>query len=146
MEHRDARCDDVPMPIVTLNRSILVVSILAGLLLRQPLFTTALLLVLLPAVFWGQHASLIFQVGQRLFSGRLAIAEREDRRLMRFNNTIAVVLLAGAQLAFLAGSPAIGWTLSLAVATAATVALLGFCVGCFLYYQFKLHRYRLFGS
>jgi hypothetical protein len=26
------------------------------------------------------------------------------------------------------------------------LAIAGFCVGCFLYYQFKLNRYRLFGA
>ena len=139
-------CDDIPMPIVTLNRWCLVTGVLAGLLLRQPLLTTGLLLLLLPAVIWGQRASLIFQVGRRLFTRRIATAEREDRRLMRFNNTIAVTLLGGAQIAFLTDSPILGWALSLAVALAATIALLGFCVGCFLYYQFKLNRYRLFGS
>ena len=31
-------------------------------------------------------------------------------------------------------------------ALAAAVALAGFCFGCFLFYQFKLNRARLFGS
>jgi hypothetical protein len=31
------------------------------------------------------------------------------------------------------------------VALAAGVALAGFCVGCFIYYQLKLQRYRLLG-
>lgn len=139
-------CEDIPMPVVKLNRWTLVVGILAGLAFRQPLATTALLLILLPAVVWGQRASLVFQMGKRLFARQNAVAEREDRRLMRFNNTIAVVFLAGAQLAFTTGHPVLGWSLSLAVVVAASVALAGFCVGCFLYYQFKLQRYRLFGN
>jgi len=28
----------------------------------------------------------------------------------------------------------------------AAIALAGFCVGCFLFYQFKLNRSRIFGS
>jgi hypothetical protein len=32
------------------------------------------------------------------------------------------------------------------VGIAAAVALGGFCFGCFLYYQFNLQRYRLFGK
>lgn len=143
--HQANRCDDIPLPIVKLNRWLLLVGILGGLVLGQPLFTTALLLVLLPAVLWGQRASLVVYVGSWLFAAQIPTAEVEDRRLMRFNNSIAIVLLALAQVAFLAGMPALGWGLALAVALAASLALLGFCVGCFLYYQFKLNRYRIFG-
>lgn len=137
---------DIPLPIVTLNRATLVVGIVGGLLLRQPLFTTALFLVLLPAAILGQRASLIFFVGRRLLGRWNATAEREDRRMQRFNNSIAVTLLGAAQIAFLLGATVVGWALALMVAAAASIALAGFCIGCFLYTQFKLNRYRLFGA
>jgi hypothetical protein len=139
-------CQDIPMPIVKLNRWTLVVGLLGGFILQQPLFTTALFLIILPAVLKGQKASLIFQVGIRLLKKWNDGAEREDRRLMRFNNSIALMLLGSAQLAFLGGLTILGWIFSLVVVAAASVALAGFCLGCFLYYQFKLNRYRLFGS
>lgn len=141
-----AVCGDIPLPIVKLNRWTLVTGIIAGLVLHQPLVTTALFLILLPATLFGQRASLIFHIGQRLFAAQNTVAEREDQRLQRFNNAIATVLLGGAQVAFLLGQPVLGWALSLAVAAAASIALAGFCVGCFLYYQFRLNRYRLFGK
>jgi len=136
---------DVPMPIVGLNRWVLLVGIVVGLVLQQPLLTTLLFLILLPAVVIGQRASLIFRVGKRLFARQIPTAEREDRRLMRFNNTIALALLGLAQVAFLLGAPLVGWVLAGLVAVAAGVALAGFCVGCFIYYQLKLNRYRLLG-
>jgi hypothetical protein len=133
------------MPIVTLNRATLVVGIVAGILLQQPLFTSALFLILLPAVLGGQRWSPIAALGRRLFARQIPRAEREDRRLMRFNNMIAFVLLGLAQVAFVAGLPVVGWALALMVAVAASIALAGFCVGCFLYYQLRLNRYRFFG-
>lgn len=136
-------CEDVPLPIVKLNRWFLLLGVLGGLVFQQPLVTTVLFLILLPATVFGQRFSLIFHTGSRLFAGSIPLAEREDRRLQRFNNTIATVLLGSAQVAFLAGWTTLGWGLSVAVAVAASVALAGFCVGCFLYYQFKLNRYRL---
>jgi hypothetical protein len=137
---------DIPLPIVRLNRWLLVVGILAGFALGQPLFTTALFAILLPATVIGQRASLVFWVGKRLFARQLPTAEREDRRMQRFNNTIATILLGAAQIAFLTSQPVVGWTLALMVAAAAAIALAGFCIGCFLYYQFKLQRFRLFGA
>ena len=65
---------------------------------------------------------------------------------MRFNNLIATLLLGFAQVAFILGAPVVGWALALMVAVAASVALAGFCVGCFIYYQFRLQRYRVFGN
>jgi Domain of unknown function (DUF4395) len=140
----------IPSPIVKLNRWFLVLGVVGGLLLQQPLFTTVLFIVVLSAVAFGRRGSLIFQVGKRLLAKRNAAAQREDEvedpGLMRFNNTIAAVVLGGAQLAFLFGQNVVGWGLSLAVAVAAGVALAGFCLGCFLYFRFNMYRHRLFGK
>ena len=140
----------IPLPIVNLNRWVLVLGVVGGLLLQQPLFTTVLFIVVLSAVVFGRQGSLIFQVGKRLLAGQNTLAQREGRvedpRLMRFNNTIAAVVLGGAQLAFLFGLNVVGWALSLAVAVAAGVALAGFCLGCFLYLRLKMYRHRLFGK
>ena len=141
---------DIPSPIVKLNRWFLVLGVVGGLLIQEPLFTTVLFIVMLSAVAFGRRGSLIFQVGKRLLAERNAAAQREDEvedpRLMRFNNTIAAVVLGGAQLAFLFGQNVVGWALSLAVAVAAGVALAGFCLGCFLYFRFNMYRHRLFGK
>jgi hypothetical protein len=134
------------MPIVKLNRTMLVVGIVGGLLLQAPLITTLLFAILLPTVFGGQRWSLVAWAGRRLFARQIATAEYEDSRLMRFNNTIAVVLLGAAQVAFVLGAPIVGWALAAAVAIAASVALAGFCVGCFLYFQFQRGRTQLLGS
>jgi hypothetical protein len=139
-------CIGVPMPIVKLNRWVLALGTLSALVLRQPLITTALFLVLLSATLLGQRGSLIFQIGKRVFASRLATAEWEDWRLQRFNNAIATMLLGLAQVAFLLGHATLGWVFTLVVTAAASAALAGFCLGCFLYYQFRLNRYRLFGA
>jgi uncharacterized protein DUF4395 len=141
--------DNIPMPIVNLNRWTLVTSILAGLVLQWPLVTTALFVILLFAVTFGQRGSLIFQTGKRLIAlGVLKSTgeEGEDRKLMRFNNSIALTLLGLAQVAFLLGVPIVGWALALMVVAAASAALMGFCLGCVLFYRFRIYRYRLFGA
>jgi hypothetical protein len=138
--------DGVAMPIVALNRWILVLTIGAAMVTQQAWLTTVLVALLLPAVIFGQARSPIAWLGRQVLGRQIATAPREDRRLMRFNNTIALGLLSSAQAAFLLEQPVVGWTLAAIVALAAGIALAGFCVGCFIYYQFKLQRFRLFGS
>ncbi len=139
-----ADCDDgIPYPIVAINRGVIVGGVLLGLWLNQPLLTTAVLALLLPAALFGRRGSLIFKIGSTFFKNTVEHAPREDARVQRFNNTIAVILLSGAQIAFLLGAVWLGWVFSVAVAFAALVALCGFCVGCFLYYQFRVNKARL---
>lgn len=91
----------------------------------------------------GPQANLLFRLGRRLLARRLPGAPTEAASLQRFNLSLAAGMLAAAQVAFFLGAPALGWALALVVAGAAALALAGFCVGCFLYYQLKLARHRL---
>ncbi|NTU52729.1 MAG: DUF4395 domain-containing protein [Chlorobiaceae bacterium] len=136
----------IPLPIVTFNRWFLLTGIVIGFLISQPLVTTLLFMILLPAVVYGKRASLIYILGSKFFAEKIRTAATEDAGLMRFNNSIALILLGIAQLFFMAGLPLIGWIISAVVALAAVIALSGFCFGCYLYFQFNLQRFRLFGQ
>lgn len=141
----DSTCaDGIPMPIVTLNRVILLTGVTVALVTQQAWIIGLLALLVLPAVVAGRRWSPIFRLGSVLLASRLPGAEQEDPRLMRFNNSIALTLLGSASLALFAGLPVVGWVLAAMVAVASAVALLGFCLGCFLYFQFRINRTRLF--
>ena len=137
--------EDIPVPIVTLSRWVYVIVLLAGLILQQPWLTTLVLALVLPPVLLGRRWNLIGIVGRKLYGAQLRTAPREDRRLIHFNNLIVVVLLALAQPAFLFGYDLVGWVLAGTVILAAGLALVGFCVGCIIFYQFKLAQYKVFG-
>ena len=139
-----ASCDPsgIPAPIVKFNRWTLVIGILAAFVLQQPLITTLLFLIVAGAALFGRRGSLIFAAGSRLFkrqnAAALAAEQYDDRRVMRFNNAVAAIMLGGAQIAFLLGASILGWVLALAVVAAAAVALAGFCVGCYIYTQWHI--------
>lgn len=137
--------EGIPLPIVNFNRALLAAGILIALVFQQVWITTVLFLLLLPTTLFGRKYSLIYLLGRVLFRKKIPGAEREDQQLQRFNNTIATTLLGIAQLLFVLNLPIAGWIFAVMVMLASGVALAGFCVGCFLYYQFKLNRYRLFG-
>lgn len=136
----------IPLPIVALNRWMLLSGVSLAIILQQPWIIALLFLILLSAVALGPKGSLPFQVGTRALASRIRDARErgdvEDRRLMRFNNSIALVLFGLALLSFGLGYPLAGWLLSAMVAVAAAVALAGFCSGCFLFYHFRLAQFR----
>ena len=136
----------IPLPIVNLNRTVLLVGIVSALLLQQPIVTTVLFIIILSAALFGKKGSLILFIGSYLFAKQNLNAKTEDPRLMRFNNSIAAILLGIAQISFLSGASLIGWIFSGVVAVAATIALSGFCFGCFLFYQFNLQRFKISGK
>jgi hypothetical protein len=136
----------IPLPIVRLNRITIVLGVIVAVALQAPLITTALFLVVALAAAFGRRASLIYAIGSRIFRARENGPGDEDPRLMRFNNALAAGFLGIAQIAFAFHAPLLGWIFAGFTALAAAIALAGFCFGCFLFYQFKLNRYRLFGS
>jgi hypothetical protein len=135
----------IPQPIVRLNRITILLGVILAFALQQPLITTALFVIVTLAATFGRRASLIYQIGTRVLHPAQK-PDGEDPRLMRFNNALAATFLGIAQLGFLFHVPLVGWIFSAFTALAAAVALAGFCFGCFLFYQFKLNRARLFGS
>ena len=130
------------MPIVKLNRWILVIGILAAFVLQQPLITTLLFLVVASAALFGRRGSLIFAAGSRLFkrqnAAALAAEQYDDRRVMRFNNAVAAIMLGWGADRVSPWRFVLGWVLALAVVAAAAVALAGFCVGCYIYTQWHI--------
>jgi hypothetical protein len=135
----------IPMAVVRLNRWTIVVGVVLALVLHASLLTTALFLIIAPAALFGRRASVIYRIGMALGAGRASAEPGEDPNLMRFNNKLAALMLGIAQIAFLFHVDLVGWVFAGLTALAAAIALAGFCVGCFLYYRFKLHRWQLFG-
>lgn len=63
--------------------------------------------------------------------------ETQAQELARFNNTLAVVFLSLAVLSFSLGWTFAGYAFAMMLLAAAGAALLGYCVGCTIYFQYK---------
>ena len=66
----------------------------------------------------------------------------EDAGQQRFNSSIATICLAVGFLGFVAGWTVVGYTFTVMVALASFIAILGFCVGCFIHFQARQYLYR----
>jgi ABC-type antimicrobial peptide transport system permease subunit len=67
----------------------------------------------------------------------------EDRSQQQFNQIIAVACLALGLVGYLFGWTVMAYIFTTMVALAAFIAILGFCVGCFIRYQWLQLRYRM---
>jgi hypothetical protein len=147
---RNNRPLDIPLPVVNFSRAIYVVALATALALQQPIITSALLLVVTLGVVGGARWNVLGRLGRIIFGKRIAAnpaVPLEDARLIRFNNLIVIGLLGAAQIAFwVTRTSIIGWVCVGFIIAASVAALAGYCVGCVLYYQFKLHKYKFLGD
>ena len=137
---------DVPIPVLNFTRWIYFIILVSGILLQKPWETTMLLVLLFPVVLFGKKWNIIGRFGKKLLASKIPGSLYEDRRLIQFNNTLLVIMLILAQIAFITGNIVIGWLITSMAIAATGLALAGYCVGCFLYYKFKLYKYRFLAN
>lgn len=133
---------EIPKSYVRTNQYVMVVLTLFSILIQNvSLLALTLLIVLLPLLF-GPKANITFKVAKVLIKD-VSNEETEAAELQRFNQIIAASLLGIALIVLVTTGHWLGWVLVGMVTVAASVALLGFCVGCFMYFQFKKLKYEM---
>ncbi|MFY7998163.1 MAG: DUF4395 family protein [Candidatus Kapaibacteriota bacterium] len=141
---------DIPLPIVQFSRVVYVAVLVTAFALQTPLLTTILLAIVIVGVVGGAGWNVINRAGRLLLQKRIksrTAVPLEDVRLIRFNNLIVIGLLGAAQVTFwVTKTPVVGWVFVGFIVAACVAALSGYCVGCTLYYQFKLHKYKFLGE
>lgn len=130
---------EIPMPYIKANQAGIVVFVIASFLLT-PWILAALWLIQMTGLLSSGRFNLFIRAAKPWL--KTQGKETQAAELARFNNALAVIFLTFSVL-----SLALGWTIaSYAFAAmllvAATAALLGYCIGCTIYYQFKQLRHR----
>lgn len=134
---------EIPIPYVRTNQAAMVLFITASVLLQQPILILLLWVIQVVGLVSGGKGNLFIMVVKPLLQGHVGKFDTEAFELQRFNNSIAVILLTFSNL-FLFVMPwsTAGYVFAGMVAIAALMALFGFCIGCFLYFQFKQFKHR----
>jgi hypothetical protein len=128
---------EIPIPYVRANQAGIVLFVLLAILLRQPLLIALLWIIEILPIMLGIRANLFVAIAKPFLSRKIKGAATESQELLRFNNSIAVTLLSISVICFGVNSPIVGYVFAGMVALAAFIAICGYCVGCFLYYQWK---------
>ncbi|WP_127497242.1 DUF4395 domain-containing protein [Paenibacillus glycanilyticus] len=131
--------EEVPLHRVRGNQLGILLSVIAALLTQQWWILFLPLAVQLVSRTYGVK----YNPFVRLFSPLLPVSQRtEARELLRFNNLLAILFLVVTLAAHYLGLTVLSY-IALGMLTAAVVAALsGFCLGCFMYFQYKQFRYR----
>lgn len=126
--------DEVPLHRVRGNQIGILLSVLASVFTQQLWILILPLIVQLISRTFGVRYNLFVRVFSPLFP---ISAKTESRELLRFNSLLAILFLSISLVAFLLGSYVVAY-ISLTMLTIAVVlALCGFCLGCFMYFQWK---------
>lgn len=130
----------IPKPLVTLNQWIIVGAVVVALV------TQSFWPLLVPFIANGMSLAFgfhpILAPAKKLLKKPLSSYIQEDVVQLRFNQMMAVGFLAVAIAGALLGSTILFFAASIMVGLAASVALAGFCVGCFIRFQYQQWKYR----
>ncbi|MGD6872031.1 DUF4395 domain-containing protein [Sutcliffiella horikoshii] len=130
----------IPKPLVTFNQWFILTTVLLSLATGLYFLMAFPLLAGLMGLLFKWNPVLI--VARKFLSKPVGSYLQEDVAQLQFNQSIAVACLALALFGFYSGLVVIGYVFAIMVGVASGVALMGFCVGCFIRFQWQQYRYR----
>ncbi|MFB8377925.1 DUF4395 domain-containing protein [Paenibacillus taichungensis] len=129
---------EVPMRYVKANQIGIVLFVVLSFLFNQPLILGALWIIQVVGLASGGKLNLFVQIGKAVLTGKGT--ETQAVELQRFNNVLAVLFLTLALVSFGLSWQVAGYIFSSMLLLAASAALLGYCVGCTVYFWYKQLR------
>lgn len=129
---------EVPMRYVKANQVGIVLFVLLSFGFNQPLILGALWIIQVVGLVSGGKLNLFVQIGKTVLKGKGT--ETQAVELQRFNNILAVMFLSLALISFSLSWKVAGYAFSGMLLLAASAALLGYCVGCTVYFWYKQLR------
>ena len=130
----------IPRPLVKTNQWVIVISVVVAWVSGQEWFLLVPFIAGLMGLLFGFNP--IIQIGKLFLRKNPKDYIPEDWEQQQFNQKIAVTCLGFGFVSFLAGWNVGGYVFTILVAVAAFVAIQGFCIGCFIHFQWKQYQYR----
>ncbi|MEY9864840.1 CHASE2 domain-containing sensor protein [Peribacillus sp. B2I2] len=130
----------IPRPLVRTNQWIILLSVATALLTGQIWILAIPLAAGLLGLFFNFNP--VMRLAKLFLKKKPSDYIPEDHSQQQFNQAIAVVCLGLGLTSFLLGWNVIGYIFTLMVGMASLIAILGFCIGCFILYQWKQYSYR----
>ena len=128
----------IPQPLVRTNQWFIVISVITTWATGFDWILIVPLLAGLSGLFFDFNP--VMRVAKLFLRKHPSQYIPEDWEQQQFNQKIAVVCLAGALISYTNGLTALGHIFTIMVALAAFIAILGFCIGCFIRFQWSKYK------
>lgn len=126
---------EIPIPYIKSNQSGIVLFVALSFLFVPLWLLGVLWLIQVVGLTTGGKYNLFIRLAKPWL--KTAGKETQAQELARFNNALAVIFLSLAVISFSFGWTVAGYIFAVMLLMAAGAALLGYCVGCTVYYQYK---------
>lgn len=130
--------NSVPRPLVRTNQWVIVLSVLGAWIANASWVLAVPLVAGLMGLLFNFNP--VMRIAKLFLHKTLDQYIPEDKDQQRFNQSIAVVCLFLALGSFVSHFTILGYVFSALVLVAASVAICGFCIGCYIHFQ--LWRFR----
>lgn len=130
----------IPRPLVRVNQWTIFLSVILTWVTGQYWLLAIPLISNLLGIFTGFNP--IMRFAKLFLTKDVKSYIPEDVVQQKFNSIIASICLAGGLIGFIIQIPAVAYSFTVMVAVASFIAILGFCVGCFIHFQYKQFIYR----
>ncbi|MDF2837620.1 MAG: hypothetical protein K0Q63_3260 [Paenibacillus sp.] len=131
---------EVPIPYVRSNQAGIVLSLAAFFITQSVWIIAALFVIQVLGLVFGAKANLFVRIARPFLGGLVSRSGTEALELQRFNNSLAVLFLTLSLASLLLGFGTAGNVFAAMMGAAALAALLGYCIGCTIYFQYKQFR------
>jgi hypothetical protein len=129
---------EVPMRYVKANQTGIVISVVLSFFFQQQWILAALWAIQLLGLLTEGRFSLFVIIAKLVLKDKGQ--ETQAVELQKFNNTLAVLFLTASLISFALDWQIAGYAFASMLLIAASVALLGYCIGCTIYFWFKQIR------
>jgi hypothetical protein len=129
---------EVPIRYVKANQTGIVISVVLSFFFQQQWILAALWAIQLLGLLTEGRFSLFVIIAKLVLKDKGQ--ETQAVELQKFNNTLAVLFLTASLISFALDWQIAGYAFASMLLIAASVALLGYCIGCTIYFWFKQIR------
>ncbi|OMF61649.1 DUF4395 family protein [Paenibacillus sp. FSL R5-0766] len=129
---------EIPMRYVKANQVGIVLFVLLSFVFNPLVVLGLLWIIQVVGLVSSGKLNLFVQIGKVVLTGQGT--ETQAVELQRFNNILAVLFLSLSLISFSLGWVGAGYVFSVMLLAAASAALLGYCVGCTVYFWYKQLR------
>ena len=130
----------IPKPLVMANQWTIVLSVIIAVITQSAWILFIPLIANLSSLLTGFHPILV--IVKRFLSKLANEYIQEDYAQLRFNQWLAVGFLFIASISYFLNLIILFNVATVMVGLAALIAILGFCIGCFVRFQFQQWNYR----